>query len=282
MGSILQPKVQAPPERDYAKETKENLQAQIDLAPDLYGAESSEEYGQPAYARLGLRTLEESLMGNEDNRGLLEIYRDSVTPSMARTEAEANRIARESSLEDVERYGARARAALLESDPLLKRASDLAMNRALEGMDKEHDLRRFRQGLRGAQTARGMAYQPFAAAEESYFSGQEQEARDQRRLMQLQQAMGQRQALTGDPFMQILGRPGQAFGAAQGFGQQGFALGQTAPRLYSPESQYGADLRAGNQQTFLGAQAAQAQARAGVMGGLFQGLGMWAGGAASS
>ena len=32
-------KVKAPKERDYGKETRETLQAQVDLAPELYGAE---------------------------------------------------------------------------------------------------------------------------------------------------------------------------------------------------------------------------------------------------
>ena len=31
--------VKAPPPRDYGKETRDTLQAQIDLAPQLYGAE---------------------------------------------------------------------------------------------------------------------------------------------------------------------------------------------------------------------------------------------------
>jgi hypothetical protein len=78
-----------------------------------------------------------------------------------------------------------------------------------------------------------------------------------------------------------LGRPGQAFGAAQGMGQQGFGMTQTTSRLFSPESQYGADLMSGNQSTMLAAQAAQAQARAGIISGMFQGLGSLGGGFAS-
>ena len=31
-------KIKAPPARDYGKETRDTLQAQIDLAPDLYAA----------------------------------------------------------------------------------------------------------------------------------------------------------------------------------------------------------------------------------------------------
>jgi hypothetical protein len=42
----------APPPRDYAKETRDTLQAQIDLAPELFAAEASEEFGRPAEARL--------------------------------------------------------------------------------------------------------------------------------------------------------------------------------------------------------------------------------------
>ena len=44
-------KIKAPPPRDYAKETRDTLQAQIDLAPQLYAAE---ERFRGKYAQLDL------------------------------------------------------------------------------------------------------------------------------------------------------------------------------------------------------------------------------------
>ena len=50
---------------DYEETMREALQAQIDLAPDLYKAESDNEFGRPAYARLNQRLVKEGLLGNE-------------------------------------------------------------------------------------------------------------------------------------------------------------------------------------------------------------------------
>ena len=42
----------APVTNNYQETMREALQAQIDLAPDLFKAESNNNYGRPAYARL--------------------------------------------------------------------------------------------------------------------------------------------------------------------------------------------------------------------------------------
>ena len=276
-------KVAAPPPRDYARETKETLETQIRLAPDLYAAEASEEYGQPAYTRLGLESLEQALLGSEGQRGLLELYANYVNPAMSGMESDADRFRRQSDLQDVEEYGGRATAALLGADSYKKELSDELSRQALSelqaGATLDPSLRReVQQGYRQAATARGMAYNPSSAAEEAYFTGLQAEQLRRNRQQFAQGALAQRQQLTGDPFMQILGRPGQAFAAGQGFGGQGMAIGQTAPRLFSPESQYAADLANSNMQSQLAARTASRQNRAGIIGGAFQGLGMAFGG----
>lgn len=276
-------KVSAPPPRDYAKETKDTLQTQIDLAPDLYGAESSDEYGQPAYTRLGLKSLEQALLGGEGQRGLLELYANYVNPAMSGMESDADRFRRQSDLQDVEAYGGRATAALLGADSYKKELSDELSRQALSelqaGATLDPSLRReVQQGYRQAATARGMAYNPSGAAEEAYFTGLQAEQLRRNRQQFAQGALAQRQQLTGDPFMQILGRPGQAFAAGQGFGGQGMALGQTAPRLFSPESQYAADLMNSNMQSQLAARTATGQNRSAMIGGFFQGAGSALGG----
>ena len=55
--------VEAPPPRDYGRETRDTLEAQIELAPYLYAAEMSQQYGRPAYARAEQDMLWESLLG---------------------------------------------------------------------------------------------------------------------------------------------------------------------------------------------------------------------------
>ena len=279
MGST---KIAAPPPRDYPRELEESLETQIKLAPDLYGAEASEAYGQPAYTRLGLRTLEEALMGGEGSRGLMDIYGE-MQPRLSAMESASARAGRQADLADVETYGQQATEALLGSDPYKKQLSDELSRQALSelqaGATLDPSLRReVQQSYRQAATARGMAYSPSSAAEEAYFTGLQAEQLRRNRQQFAQQALGQRQQLTGDPFMQILGRPGQTFAATPGYGQQGFAMGQTGARLFSPESQYASDLYSSNMQSLMATNMARAQLGAGRMSGIGSALGGIAGG----
>ena len=41
-----------PQQPSYGESMRESLQAQVDLAPQLYQAEASQQYGRPAYAQL--------------------------------------------------------------------------------------------------------------------------------------------------------------------------------------------------------------------------------------
>jgi hypothetical protein len=55
----------APVTNNYEETMREALQAQVDLAPDLFAAESNKAYGRPAYARLMQDLAVESLLGEE-------------------------------------------------------------------------------------------------------------------------------------------------------------------------------------------------------------------------
>jgi len=54
-----------PQQSSYGESMRESLQAQIDLAPELYGAEASRQYGRPAYAQLETDILRDTLLGGE-------------------------------------------------------------------------------------------------------------------------------------------------------------------------------------------------------------------------
>ena len=54
-----------PAQQGYGESMRESLQAQIDLAPQLYGAEASQQYGRPAYAQLETDILRDTLLGQE-------------------------------------------------------------------------------------------------------------------------------------------------------------------------------------------------------------------------
>jgi len=68
---------------DYEETMREALQAQIDLAPDLFYAESDRTYGRPAYARMQQDLVQEGLFGqrvNVDNQGYTTEFNYGATP----------------------------------------------------------------------------------------------------------------------------------------------------------------------------------------------------------
>ena len=284
MGTTI--KSPSPPEpRSMSGEFGETLEAKIKYAPDIWQSEA--EY-RPKYLDLDLAMLQDSLHGRGGQQGLIGIL-GGVQPQMSQMEADAARTQRLSDLGDVEAYGGRATEALLGADPAKKRISDLLAKQAGDelalGATLDPALRReVQQGYRQAATARGMAYSPSSAAEEAYFTGLRAEQLRRNRQQAAANVLSQRQALTGDPFMQILGRPGQTFAAMPGVTGQGTSLmGMGGPRMFNPESNYASSLYGQNYQGALQNQQLQAQAamqsgmnRAGLFGsmaGLAGGLG---------
>ena len=241
---FLAPKVSTPPERDYAKETRDTLQAQVDLAPQVFGAESSEEYGQPAYTKLGLRTLRGSLEGIDDEPGMLAQYEGTIAPSLRRVDAANLAAQREGDISDVERLGARATAAMEAADPTSQRfdkelSGQLFSDLQDQGRLSAKELRASRQGARQSYGARGLLYSPAAAQQEQY---QEFMTRDTKRQRSQQQAaayMTQRKNMYGDPFMSVLGRSSGIGSQGQSFLSGGRAqVGASGPGLFQPESGY--------------------------------------------
>ena len=54
-----------PQQQSYGSSMRESLGAQIDLAPQLYQAEASQQYGRPAYAQLETDVLRDTLLGKD-------------------------------------------------------------------------------------------------------------------------------------------------------------------------------------------------------------------------
>lgn len=68
---------------DYQETMREALQAQIDLAPQLFASESDNAYGRPAYARLNQKLVEEGLLGEEmtvDAGGYVQRFKAGAVP----------------------------------------------------------------------------------------------------------------------------------------------------------------------------------------------------------
>lgn len=267
MGST---KIAAPPPRDYGEDMASTLRAQAEAMggtgrfSDIGPMVDLEAEQRPKWTNLELQTLRDTLQGTADAPGLLSMYKDQVLPSLNESEAASNRYRRLQDLADVSAFGESATNAFLDADPMKRQASDMLLQGAINdyslGAKLDPSLaREVQQGYRNAATARGIAHSPFSAAEESYWQGLQANQLKQQRQAALSQLLGQRQAMVGDPFMQVLGRQGQAFGAAQGYGAQGMGMGQAlGPRIYQPESQMAQDIFGGNQQTALAVSQANA------------------------
>tara|TARA_R100000315_G_C5235404_1_gene147163 strand:- start:2480 stop:3343 length:864 start_codon:yes stop_codon:yes gene_type:complete len=257
-------KVKAPPARDYGKETRDTLQAQIDLAPDLYAAE---EKFRGKYAQLDLDIAKQLAPD------LLNLYETSQR-RLGALDRETLAAQREADISAIEDYGTRAmqgyRAAADAANPeqaalmaeLNKQAlSDLQLGGQLNASE-QRDLQ---QAARGAQAARGFGYGINDAAIESWAQMQGSDQRRRQRQGFAQSMAGLNQSNSVDPFMAILGRPSSMTPAMTGsfVGQaQGFNPGA----MFSPESQYAADIYNQNYQGQLAARTATAKNRASMIG----------------
>jgi len=267
---------EAPPPRDYGKETRETLEAQIALAPDLFAAEASQEYGRPAEARLNLQVLRDLMRGSEGQPGLLELYERDIMPGLARADVAGLDVTREGDIAAVERLGQRATEAFRQANPeqaaLMSELNRQAQQELAAGASLPPAMaRELEQQVRGAQAARGMGFGVSDISQEALVKGLQAEQLQRRRQAFAQQMVGLNAATAADPFMAILGRPGVGIAAGQSLAAQG--QGMAPQQVFNPESAYAGSLAAGNYNAALNASIASANARAGVASGAMQGLG---------
>jgi hypothetical protein len=266
----------APKPRSYADETRGTLQAQVDLAPDVFAAEASQDYGRPAYARLDLDVLRETLLGTEDRPGMLELYERDIMPRLGAADAAARDVAREADIAAVERLGPRATEAFRAANPEQAALMDELNRQAMSDLQSGASLppsvaREIEQSVRGAQAARGFGYGMADIGQEALVKGLQAEQLQRRRQQFGQQIAGLNMATTQDPFLAILGRPGVQVNQAMGVAGQGqsFNPGQ----LFNPESAYAGALAANNYNAAANAEIAAKNNLAGVIGGGLSGLG---------
>lgn len=233
--------VEAPPPRNYGQETRDTLQAQLDLAPDRYAAEA--QY-QPLYTRLNLENLNTSLRGEGATPGLLDLYENQIQPTLSRVQNadRDQRIAGE--MGAIEKYAGGVTKTLREASgnaPLLDELNRQAMSELQSGAGLDPSLaNEVSQGVRAGQAARGFGFgAPDAIAEAFARGSRGVDLRNQRRQF-AGNVIGLNQATGGDPFLAILGRPSQTLGMGQGLVGQGAAF--NAGNQFNPESGYAADV----------------------------------------
>ena len=146
-------KVEAPPARNYYREVSDTLQAQMDLAPDLY---ASEEQWRGKYAQLDLD------IATQIAPGLLDLYETSQR-RIGAFDREQLTAQREADIASVEQLGGRAKAAFDAANP--EQAALMAELNRQALSDLRHggrlnasEQRELQQAARGAQAARGFGY----------------------------------------------------------------------------------------------------------------------------
>ena len=270
--------VQAPPPRNIGQETRDTLQAEVDLAPQQYTA--SAKY-QPMYTTLGLQNLQTALSGTGQQQGLLDIL-DSYFPRLQQAQQGATSAQRAGDIADVSKYGGQAREAYLSANPeaakllsgLTSQANqDLASNGQLDPAT----LRQVQQASRQAQAARGMGFGNADAFAEAMNVGVQAEQRRRQQQAFASSVLGLNQGYTGDPFQQILGRPSSAVATGGGFlGSANQAIGTQSS--FNPMNSYASDLYGQNYKGALDVAGANASAGNALTGGILGMFGSAAGG----
>ena len=258
--------VDAPPPRNYAQETRDTLRTQIDLAPELFDAESK---FRPQYAALDAGIAEDIAPR------LMDLY-EKILPRYSAMDRQAKSDQREADIASIEQLGGRAKAAMDAANPeqaalMAELNRQAASDLALGGRLNAGEQRQLSQAARGAQAARGFGYGINDAAIESWAQLQGSDQRRRHREGFAQSMVGLNQTTATDPFMAILGRPSSVSPGMAG-GVVGQAQGFNPGAIFSPESAYAQNIFAGNYQGNLAARTATANNRSAIMGA---GLGMF-------
>jgi len=240
------------------QEGKDSLQAQIDLAPDIYKARAQYD---PQYAQLSVDTLRTALLGDGKSPGLLDTYAQ-IEPRLTDWQASAQSGQRARDVADVEKLGARATTAIRNADPVAAALEDQLAKSASEQLAAGASLdpalaSSVSQGVRAAQAARGFGTGGSDVDVEGLFLGERANALRSQRQAFAQNVASTRRASAVDPSLAILGRPSNAAGMASSLVGQGGGLSGNG-QSFDPFNGYASDLNNTNFNAKAAAKIAQA------------------------
>lgn len=264
--------VEAPPPRDYKKETRDTLEAQVELAPELFASEAE---FRPQYADLERGIMLEQL-GLDPELGMLEAFEDYIAPAQGRMRQQA--VA--SDIETIRELGPALVEAQRSADPVAEELRQAIMQDASEELYAGQGLTETEQRDLDQQILAGAADRGMEGQASTFASQVEQRLGANRGIKQqrLGNAAAAYQMGNFDPLLALTGRSGNApMMAQQGFGAAGFAM-DSSPAIFNPESAYAGALNTQNYQGIMDARTATAANQAGMTAGLFQGLGNFGGG----
>ena len=253
--------VEAPPERDYGKETRDTLESQINLAPRLYASEAKY---RPQYANLERSIMLEQL-GLNPNSSLLDAY-----SQINQAQKGIQRDATQADIDMIRDLGPALAEAQRAADPeadALRQAimADVTAEMEAGGGLTEEEERSVDQRILEGAAERGMTDQKSTIMDQIKGNLSADRAVKQQRL----QNAGTAYSIGNfDPLLALTGRTGNSPAMAQqGFGGANFAL-NSSPAIFNPESSYAGSLAASNQQNIMDARTATAANRANMFGGI--------------
>ena len=253
-----------PKPRDYAKETRDTLEAQADLFPRFMELEM--EYG-PKMAQAQFDIAKQIAPQVVDMLG-------EISPELQRQDIETARMRREADVADIEQYGKRAVDAIRATDPAQQALLDAMNEQVLGDLQKGGELdayseRQIRQGKRADLGARGISPGSIRALGlEELVTQEGRERRKAQRFASAAQMAGINKATGADAAMLITGRPSTVnAGMASGVFGQGASF--NAGQLFNPESQYAGSLANQNLQTELGFNVAKSNMKNQLVGSVF-------------
>ncbi len=226
-----------PNKLDYAQQTRDTLQAQLDLAPQLFAAEKQYE---PQRAQLQADIAQQLLPQ------VLDMYKQaSLAGSEVDNAAQTARVANEMGM--VQQYAPQIAQTLRDASgntALLQALNSQAMAGLNGDMIDPQLAAQIAQSARAAQAGRGMMTSGAPAVNAEALMGAERAIANRNANRQFAgNVVGLNQATGGDPFLSLLGRPS---GASVASGLMGQASGYNPGQIFNPESAYAGNIYASN------------------------------------
>ena len=271
-----EPKVE---KRDPNAEYSAAIQTQLKFAPDIYAADAAY---RPKYTDLELANQERTLFGTQGGQqGVLDMMA-AAQPRIDELTRQSTTYQREGDVADVRELGPQATQAFRESagtDKITEQLRTQAEEELASDEILDPRLRReFDQAIQQGQAKLGKGYSIADLGQRAAFTATQANAlrRDRQRFGQ--SVVGTLQATSVDPFMAILGRPGQAMAAGESaFGQARGISGGAGPSGMFGMNDYFAGIGDYNANAVNARNIGVYNAQSGLLGGMIGAAGSVAG-----
>lgn len=183
--------------------------------------------------------------GTTGQRGFLDIYTKDILPALSEAEATAASSQRAADIGDVAALGPAMYQALRGYNPqqtqLMDTLNASAQQQAeLGGRMTPEQQQAIQNSVMGQRSGMGWGYNPGDLASAAMQATGYSDELQQQRTAQAAQIASLMQAIYGDPFLAILGRPSTTAAMGQGIAQQG-TQNQTG-NVFNPESSYAGNI----------------------------------------